>query len=112
MRCLINSLKVMDKKILRQVLTQQPELYIKMSFHRACGEVVRSSRDCNWKVWGYWTHEFIAGRTDSDLHNVGKVIVVPWSIWTQVTGRIVILLQPHQQGLGLLCFTEDGFLHD
>ena len=39
--------------------------------------MVEGSRDCNRKVWGYRTHEFIAGRADSDPGNVGKIVVVP-----------------------------------
>jgi len=67
---------------LREVLAQQPELCIKAPFHRAREEVVRSSRDCNRKVWGYRTYEFVAGRADSNLCDLGKVIVMPWSVRT------------------------------
>ena len=71
-----------------------------------------SSRYCNREVWGHWAHKFIACRTDANLHNVGKVIIVSWSLWAQVTGRIIRLLQAHQEGLGLLCFADNHYLRN
>ena len=74
--------------------------------------MVGSSRNCNWKVRGYWTHEFITGRADSDFHDVGEVVVVPWSFWTYVTWRVVSLFQSRQQGLDPLCIAEDDSLRN
>ena len=73
---------------------------------------MRSSRHRDWKIWGYRAHELITSRTDSDLHDVGKVVVVSWPFRTQVTGRIISLFQSHQQGLSLFRFTKDYFLRD
>ena len=69
-----------------------------------------SPRDCDRKVWRYWAHELFTGRTDSDLHNVGEVVVVPRSIGAHVTRGVVSLLQPHQQGLVFFRLAEDDFL--
>lgn len=74
--------------------------------------MVRSPRDYDRKVWGNRAHEFIAGWADSDLCDVGKVVVMPWAILTQCTRRVISMFQPCQQRLGLLCFGKDDFLRD
>ena len=54
--------------------------------------MVGSSRDRNRKVWGHRTHEFFVGWTDTNVGNIGEVVVVPWSFRAQVTRRVVSLL--------------------
>jgi len=61
--------------------------------------MVGSSGNCSRKVWGCLTGEFFTSRTYTDIRNVGEVVVVPWPLWSQLTRRIVSLLQLHQQGL-------------
>ena len=73
---------------------------------------MRSSSDCGRKVWGNWTHKFVAGWTYSDPCDVGEIVVMSWTILTQSTWRVISMLQPCQQRLGLLCFGKDGFLCD
>ena len=57
-------------------------------------------------------HKFVACWTDADLDDICGIIVVPWSLWAQVTRRIVRLFHSHQQGLGLLCFAENNPLRN
>ena len=74
--------------------------------------MVGSSRDRKRKVWGHRTHEFFVGWIDTNMRNIGEVVVVPWSFRAQVTGRVISLLYSHQEGLGLPRFSEDDFFCD
>lgn len=71
-----------------------------------------SSRNRNREVWGQLTREFFASGTDTDLRNVGKVIVMSWSFWAQLTRRVVRLLESHQENLVFLRLAEDDFLRN